>query len=102
MQIPAQVSTARAPPTATNRSHSLLDLYAAADIPETELFGPADLDIPGHLRLTYTSPEEFWDAVTNPNSEGYALIEQIRQYGFDVLYGENTPFEEALHNHAEA
>ena len=60
-----------------------------------------DLNIPGHLRLTYASPEEFWDAVTNPNSEGHALIKQIRQSSFDVLYGENTPFEEALRNHAD-
>ncbi len=60
------------------------------------------LDIPGHLRLTYASPEEFWDAVTNPDSEGHVLIEEIRRTNFDVLYGKNTRFEEALRNHAEA
>ena len=41
---------------------NLLDLYAAADIPETETFGPGFFQIPG-LRLEHNLPQRFgrWD-----------------------------------------
>ncbi len=50
-----------------NQAHgapgNLLDLYAAADIPETEIFGPSGFDIPG-LR---TDPDfSFHEALNNP------------------------------------
>lgn len=66
-------------------------------------FPPEGMEIPGKtLKITYLSPEEFFDADRIAESEGRKILDEMRRDGCEVLYvagksAEAQRIEETVH-----
>ncbi|MCX7047229.1 MAG: hypothetical protein NTX50_17290 [Candidatus Sumerlaeota bacterium] len=57
-----------------------------------EMLAPLDLGFPPKttLKITYISPEEFFDATQKPKSKGYRLLEKIQREGCEPIFRDKS------------